>query len=109
MMTFRDDLNEMLRNPTFKKRYEEEKEKLFIGYQIRQERMRRKLSQKDLARMTGLTAQQISQIEMAREPKYDLATLLQVASALELVLMLVPQNRVAQLNHTPRSQLATAL
>ncbi|MDZ7362876.1 MAG: hypothetical protein ONB46_19465 [candidate division KSB1 bacterium] len=37
MRTFRDDLQEMLRNPTFKKRYEEEKERLFIGYQIRQE------------------------------------------------------------------------
>jgi DNA-binding Xre family transcriptional regulator len=108
MRTFRDDLNEMLRSPAFKKRYEEERERLFLGYQIRQERRRRKLSQKDLARLTGLTARQISQIEMAEEPGYDLATLLQVASALELALMLVPQNRVAYLHRTLRSEPALA-
>jgi DNA-binding XRE family transcriptional regulator len=63
MRTFRDDLNEMLRNSAFKKRYKEEKERLFLGYQIRQERRRRKLSQKDLAKMAGLTPRQISQIK----------------------------------------------
>ena len=99
MKTFRDDLSEMLRNPAFKKRYKEEKERLFLGYQIRQARRRRKLSQKDLAKMTGLTAQQISQLETAEEA-FGLATLLQVASALELALMLVPQNRVAYLNRS---------
>ncbi|MGH7594706.1 MAG: helix-turn-helix domain-containing protein [bacterium] len=89
----------MLRNPAFKKRYEEEKERLFLGYQIRQERKRRKLSQKDLAKMTGLTAQQISQMETAEEA-FSLAILLQVASALGLALMLVPQNRVPYLNRS---------
>jgi ribosome-binding protein aMBF1 (putative translation factor) len=108
MMTFRDDLNAMLRNPIFKKRYEEEKERLFLGYQIRQERRRRKLSQKDLAEMTGLTSRQISQIESAEEPAFGLATLLQVASALGLALMLVPQNRVAHLNRSLRSEIAVA-
>jgi transcriptional regulator with XRE-family HTH domain len=108
MRTFRDDLNEMLRNPAFKKRCEEEKERLFIGYQIRQERRRRKLSQKELAGLTGLTARQISQIESAEEPAFGLATLVQVASALGLKLMLVPQSRVAYLNRTLRSEFATA-
>ena len=67
MRTFRDDLKEMMQNPLFKKRYEEEKERLFLGYQIRQVRKRRRLSQKDLAKMAGLTARQISQIETAEE------------------------------------------
>jgi DNA-binding XRE family transcriptional regulator len=108
MKTFRDDLNEMLRNSAFKKRYEEEKERLFIGYQIRQARKRRKLSQKDLAKITGLTARQISQIELADEPTFGLATLLQVTSALGLALMLVPQNRVPFVNRTLRSAAAMA-
>jgi DNA-binding XRE family transcriptional regulator len=107
MKTFRDDLNEILRNPIFKKRYEEEKERLFLGYQIRQERRRRKLSQKDLAKMAGLTPRQISQIELAEEPAFGLATVLQVTSALGLALMLVPQNRVPYVNRTLRS--ATAI
>lgn len=109
MTTFRDDLNAMLRNPVFKKRFEEEKERLFLGYQIRQERKRRKLTQKDLAEMTGLTGRQISQMETAEEPAFGLATLLQVTSALGLALILVPQNRVAHLNHTLRSEIAVAV
>jgi len=108
MRTFRDDLNEMLRNPSLKKRYEEEKERLFIGYQIRQERKRRKLTQKDLAKMAGLTPRQISQIELAEEPAFDFATVLQVTSALSLALMLVPQNRVPYVNRTLRSAAAVA-
>jgi DNA-binding XRE family transcriptional regulator len=108
MMTFRDDLHEMLRNPAFKKRYEEEKERLFLGYQIRQERKRRKLSQKDLAKMAGLTPRQISQIELAEEPAFGLAAVLQVTSALGLALMLVPQNRVPHVNRTLRSAAAVA-
>ena len=51
MSTFREDLKDMLRNPAFKKQYEEEQERLFLCYQIRQERRRRKLSQQDLAKM----------------------------------------------------------
>lgn len=108
MRTFRDDLNEMLRNPSFKKSYAEEKERLFIGYQIRQERKRRKLTQKDLAKMAGLTARQISQIELAEKPAFGLATVLQVTSALGLALMLVPQNRVPYVNRTLRSATAMA-
>lgn len=108
MKTFRDDLNKMLQNPTFQKRYKEEKERLFLGYQIRQERKRRKLSQKDLAQITGLTARQISQIETAEEPRYDLATLLQVTSPLGLALMLVPQNRVAYQNRKIQPEIALA-
>jgi len=106
--TFRDDLKEMMQNPLFRKRYEEEKERLFLGYQIRQERKRRKLSQKDLAKMAGLTAQQISQIETAEEKEHDLAMLLRVASPLGLALMLVPQNRVPYLNRTLHSAPAVA-
>lgn len=108
MKTFRNDLNEMMENPVFKERYEEEKERLFLGYQIRQERKRRKLSQKDLAKMTGLTASQISQIELAEEPAFGLATLLQVTSALGLALMLVPQNRVPYVNRTLQFAIAAA-
>ncbi|MDZ7314134.1 MAG: helix-turn-helix domain-containing protein [candidate division KSB1 bacterium] len=93
----------MLRNPGFRKRYEEEKELIFLGYQIRQERRKRKISQKNLAKLTGLTARQISQIETAEEA-FDLATLLHVASALGLALMLVPRNRVAHLSRSLRTE-----
>jgi len=108
MNTFRDDLKEMLRNPSFKKRYEEEKERLFLCHQIRQERRRRKLSQQDLAKMTRLTARQISQLEAADVPAFDLGTLLHVANALGLTLMLVPQHSVAALKRTLRSGTAAA-
>jgi|GEM_PF-5982364 len=108
MKTFRDDLNTMLQDPAFKKRYKEEKERLFLGYQIRQERKRRKMSQKKLAQITGLTPHQISQIETAEEPRYDLATLLQITSPLGLTLMLVPQNRVIYQNRKIQSEIAMA-
>lgn len=108
MKTFRDDLNTMLQNPTFKKRYKEEKERLFLGYQIRQERKRRKMSQKDLAQISGLTSHQISQIESAEEPRYDLATLLQITSPLGLTLMLVPQNWVIYQNRKIQPEIGIA-
>jgi len=108
MKTFRDDLNQMLQNPIFQKQYKEEKERLFLGYQIRQERKRRKLSQKDLAKITGLTARQISQIETAEDARYDLATLLKVTSPLGLALVLMPKNRVTYQNRKIQPEIAMA-
>lgn len=108
MKTFRDDLSSMLQNPAFQKRYKEEKKRLFLGYQIRQARKKRKISQKDLAKLTGLTSRQISQIETAEEPQYDLATLLQVSAPLGLTLALVPQTQIAYPRRKVYSTMAMA-
>ena len=56
---------------------------LKLGYKIKFERSKRKLSQLDLALKTGLTTRTVSRIECGTiDPKYS--TLVRIAEALEL-------------------------
>lgn len=63
----------------------EENEFLKLGYKIKYERVKRKISQLNLAMVTGLTTRTISRIECgAIDPKYS--TLIKIAGALDMEL-----------------------
>jgi len=89
METFRDFLTKELENKEFAQSFREERRRLRIAYEIRQERQRRKLTQKELAKLAGVTQQMISRIENADAPKVSLRTLMKVAAALDLEVGLV--------------------
>jgi transcriptional regulator with XRE-family HTH domain len=64
-----------------------------IADQLRQARIGKSLSQRDLSAMTGLTQANISKIEnAAADVKFS--TLIQIARALDLEVMLVPSKAV---------------
>ena len=63
MMTFEQHLNEKLKNPKFKKMYEEEKNLLELGLAIMEAREQKGISQRELAQKSHITQQQLSKIE----------------------------------------------
>jgi DNA-binding XRE family transcriptional regulator len=63
MESFRKHLNEELKDPQFKKYYEEEKELLNLSMKIYNKRKKLGISQKDLAKKAFITQQQLSKIE----------------------------------------------
>ncbi len=64
----------------------EQQDFLKLGYKIKYERVKRKLSQLELSLMTGLTTRTISRIECGNiDPKYS--TLLKIAQALDVELI----------------------
>ena len=85
-MLFRDHLNEKLKNPKFKKLYEEEKYLLELGMAITEAREQRGLSQKELAQKSKVTQQQLSKIENGIN--CNMLTFLKVSSTLGLDLTL---------------------
>lgn len=93
MRTFRDYLNEKLKDPEFARGFREERRKLRIAYEIQQARRRRKLTQRQLAQLAGVTQQMISRIENADAPRISLRTLMKVAAALDLEVGLVPTSQ----------------
>ena len=82
MMTFRKHLNEELKNPQFKKKYEEEKYMLKLGLAITEAREQKGLSQRELARKSHVTQQQLSKIENGIN--CNMLTFIRVSSALGL-------------------------
>ena len=82
MMTFRKHLNEELKNPEFKKKYEEEKYMLELGLAITQAREQMGLSQRELAQKSHVTQQQLSKIENGIN--CNMLTFIRVSSALGL-------------------------
>ena len=82
MMTFRDHFNEELKDPEFKKLYEEESRLLRLGYEITKAREQRGISQSELAQKSQVTQQQLSKIENG--VNCNLLTFIRVSSALGL-------------------------
>lgn len=91
MKTLKKHLKKKLAGREFKERYKEEKERLRLAIQVREERNRLKISQKELADMAGLTQQEVSRLETATEPKFTLSTVMKVAEALSMTLVLMPE------------------
>ncbi|MDR0496968.1 MAG: helix-turn-helix transcriptional regulator [Treponema sp.] len=81
-MKFKEHLNEKLKNPQFKKLYEEEKHLLELGLAITEARERKGLSQKELALKSHVTQQQLSKIESGIN--CNMLTFIRVSSALGL-------------------------
>ena len=85
-MTFEQHLNEKLKDPQFKKMYEEEKYLLELGLAIIEAREQKGLSQKELAQKSQVTQQQLSKIENGIN--CNMLTFIKVSSALGLDLTL---------------------
>jgi ribosome-binding protein aMBF1 (putative translation factor) len=85
-MNFRDHLKEEMKNPQFKKAFDEEKHLLELGMVITEAREKLGLSQRELAQKSHVTQQQLSKIENGFN--CNLLTLLKVSTALGLDLTL---------------------
>jgi len=81
-MNFKDHLNEKLKDPEFKKAFDEEKHLLELGLLITEAREQHGLSQRELALKSHVTQQQLSKIENGIN--YNLLTFIKVSSALGL-------------------------
>ena len=94
METFKDFLAEELKDREFTRAFLEECRRLRIAHEIKHERRRRKLTQRQLAQLAGVTQQMISRIENADAPRISLRTLMRVAAALDMEVGLVRGSHV---------------
>ena len=85
-MTFREHLNEEIKNVHFKEMYEEEKHLLELGLLIIEAREQKGLTQRELAQKSRVTQQQLSKIENG--VNCNMLTFIKVSSALGLDLTL---------------------
>lgn len=67
------------RSPAFKKAYTEERARLELIRQIRQTRLLKKLSQKDVAQKAGMPQSVIARLESGRHP-FSMSTLYRIAN-----------------------------
>ena len=81
-MSFRKFLAEEMKNPEFKKAFEEEKRLLALSYAIVEAREKNGLTQKELAEKSHVTQQQLSKIENG--VNCNMLTFIKVSNALGL-------------------------
>ena len=81
MIDFQDILKKELKNPEFKKHYNESGKQLEIAYQILKLRKQRKISQAQLAKKIGTKQSNIARIE-AGQQNFSIDTLEKIAEAL---------------------------
>jgi len=77
--TFRQDLNEKLKDPKFSKGFHQELSRLKIGYQIAKLRQRLGWTQKELARRLGTSQGAITRLESGNYVGHSLKTLEKIA------------------------------
>lgn len=71
--TFQEDLNERIRDPEFKKAWEESEPEYSLATKLIEARLHKKMSQRDLARRTKTSQAAISRIEtMSGNPSFYL-------------------------------------
>ncbi len=85
--TFRDHLNELLKDPKFKKEWEDSEVEYQLGRKLIQARLKRKLSQRDLAKKVGTSQAAISRIE-GMDANPSLSLLKRIAHALDTKLQI---------------------
>ncbi len=81
VVDFQEYLNEKLKNPTFKRCYEEHGKRLEVAYRILQLRKQKKLSQAELAKKIGTKQTDVARIESGQQ-NLTTDTLQRIASAL---------------------------
>ena len=91
MSKFRKHLDQKLENPEFKEEYERQRQLSDLAIKIQKERLKKNLSQKDLAHLAGITQQQLSKIENAVNS--NILTYLKVLNALEYSLAVKPRKK----------------
>jgi len=79
--TFKSRLREDLKDPEFKRHYDEEKQALQLAMKITALREQKGLSQQQLAKLMGTSQQAISRIESGEYEGFTLKTLEKVAEA----------------------------
>lgn len=77
---FQEYLEKQLKNPEFKKYYDEYGKQLEIAYQILQLRKRKKMSQAELAKKIGTKQSNIARMETGQQ-NFTTETLQKIASA----------------------------
>jgi len=82
-LLFNDWLRNEMKNPGFKKAYEEEEIKTRLAYLIAEKRHKKRISQAELARRIHTKQQVISDIETLKHPNMTLSTLQKIAHALD--------------------------
>ncbi len=80
--TFRERLNEDLKDPEFKKAFDEEDLPARLAIQIAKLREKQGLTQRELAKRLHVSQQALSQLEDPTSARYTLRTLQRLASAL---------------------------
>jgi DNA-binding XRE family transcriptional regulator len=80
--TFRKQLNDELKNPKFREMYLEDKKLIELAMLVHAEREKRNLSQSEVAKIAGVTQQQLSKVESGIN--CNLTTLIRILSALKL-------------------------
>lgn len=72
LYTLEDDLRERLKNPKFKKAWEESEVEYLLAKKLIEKRLKQKLSQRDLAKKANTTQAVISRVEsMNSNPSLD--------------------------------------
>jgi DNA-binding XRE family transcriptional regulator len=79
--TFRSRLREDLKDPEFKKHYQEERQALKLAMKIAKLREKKGLSQQQLAKLMGTSQQAVSRIESGEYEGFTLKTLEKIAEA----------------------------
>ncbi len=79
--TFQERLREDLKDPAFRKHFEEERRALDLALKIAKLRQRKRLSQQEFARLMGTSQQAISRIESGEYEGFTLKTLQKIAEA----------------------------
>lgn len=88
--TFQDHLRESLKNPEFKKEWEDSEVEFQLGCRLIEARLKHKMSQRTLARKIGTSQAAISRIEaMSGNP--SVALLKRIATALDTKLTITFQ------------------
>jgi DNA-binding XRE family transcriptional regulator len=81
LRTFRDRLNEELKNKKFAIEFEKEYDLAKLGFALTQLRQSKGLTQKQLAKLVHTSQQAISRLENAEETNCTINTLLKIAAA----------------------------
>ena len=81
LRTFRSRLREELKDPEFKRYYEDERQALKLAIKIAALREQKGLSQQELAKRMGTSQQAISRIESGEYEGFTLKTLEKIAEA----------------------------
>ncbi len=79
--TFQSRLREDMKDPEFRKYYQQERQALKLAMQIAELRERKGLSQQELAKLMGTSQQAISRIESGEYEGFTLKTLEKIAEA----------------------------
>lgn len=80
---FKDYLKEQLKNPEFRKAFDEEETYASLAIQTAKIRQKEGLTQETLAKRLHTTQQTISRLENIHNRSYSLRTLIKLAHALE--------------------------